>query len=175
MGLRAPGLETLAEQELRPGERLLWWGFCLSQRGKQRKEGGPYAGFFLGGLLGFIMLVCTRIPALLVMIPILSLIGGIITIKRGPSSLYRKKRTIYAVTDQRVFALCDTQRDRWVTSIPYKFLTDVSVSRVQGDSRGIVSFTDVSSERQPSLRFVMVAGATRVKEVVERARSQAIE
>jgi hypothetical protein len=120
------------------------------------------------------MVACTEIPALLVMIPILSLIGGFITIKRGSTSLYRKKRTIYAVTNQRVFALCDMPRKRRVTSIPYKFLTDVSVSRVQEDNRGIVSFTDVASERQPSLRFVMVAGAASVKEFVEWARSQAI-
>lgn len=170
----AADLYGILRCELKPGETLLWKGYCLSELGKQHKEVGPdnYAivgaiGGFLVGLVPTWMTSGYGLPILLLSIPL----GAFLGFTRIPvSSAYRKSRTIYAVTNRRLLVLRDLPGDRQVKSLPMEFLAGISAygqdqlsagptNAVKDSSRATIQFraacTTHRCTSETALRFFM--------------------
>jgi hypothetical protein len=189
----AADLYACLQAELKPGERLLWHGYCQSRVGQQRKASDPWFGLVLGAIvgavIGVIIAAVTRgygLPALLLSVPL----GGYLGYTRIPlSSSYRKSRTVYALTDRRVFVLRDLPGGRHVRSVPLQFVTRISVqpqSLIDGGSSqeavgpvvGTVIFSTARPQQQlanvPDLRFFMTIHPQMVATMTDVARTIAL-
>jgi hypothetical protein len=191
----AANLYYLAMNDLKPGERLIWHGCCLSQMGKQEKPSGPVAGLFGGGVLGFfagIVLFSISGLSFLLLILLTVPVGALLGYRFLPSSstAYRKSRTIYALTDRRVFVLRDLDRHRQVKSLPLQFIEGIALNggdpisktglngMLASGDRGTITFSvELPRNRKPNdsyLRFFMTGDAQRVAGLVAEAREKVI-
>jgi hypothetical protein len=186
----------LAQQirdELKPGEHLLWSGYCLSRRGKQKKASGPMFGLIFGAAAGLIVggflsgAIGLSVPAL---IPLTAPLGALLGYRLlPPCSAYRKSRTIYALTDRRVFVLRDLYRNREVKSLPLQFIEDISVDErdlirtglddeTRAARRGTITFFTAPRRQRgvndPFLKFIMTSQAQRIARMATEARRKLV-
>ncbi|HET9660655.1 MAG TPA: hypothetical protein VFP05_10030, partial [Thermomicrobiales bacterium] len=145
----------LLAEILKPGEHVLWYGYCESKLGQQEKARG-YVGdvliglfacvfvtLFTGGLLsdalgssfGFAIIVPI---ALLFMIMFLKGGGGEMFAR--DSQIYCRQHTVYALTDQRVLVFRNCNSGVPVRSVPLRFIDRVRVTGVRTYDRGTVEF-----------------------------------
>jgi hypothetical protein len=190
----AAELYYAAQAELKPGEQLLWTGYCRSRLGKQEKSGGPAGGLISGaffGLFGGLLFSAASglwPPVLLLLtVPL----GAFLGYRYSPqTSAYRKSRTIYALTDRRVFVLRDLYHDRQVKNLPLQFITGIELDgreptqpkpagAIPSTYRGTITFFAANLSQRcakdPYLRFFMTGDAQRAAAMVRQAREKLVD
>lgn len=128
------------EQELKPGETLLWTGRSLNRKGAPRKGWGqPDAaliGGFLGGFAGVWISLALDIslPMLpLVLIPIVAVIGFAKASTSRSRSAHLLSCSMFALTNLRILVVRDCFRDRRVKSMPLEYIRTIHViERTEG-------------------------------------------
>jgi hypothetical protein len=177
-------LEKQVIDELRWGERLIWHARSASQRRKQ--EGWltpkPAATLALGMLFVLsILAVVFGGPAFLIYPVSFVLLGvAIVYSLQRWSGPYRKARTMYALTDRRVFVLQHMHFRKRLRSIPLQFIAQVEVVDYRPDTRrGTVVVRIAGPEKGEvvaiPLRFFMIQGAHRIRELILQTRQERLE
>jgi hypothetical protein len=152
---------ALVQQELKPGETLLWSGCCKGKRRDRCRASGPMSGVVFGGIVGFILgILLLRIfapnaPAiLLVTVPL-----GSLWLARGSSAEYRKDAAVYALTDRRVFSASKLYRTVKTATLPLDHIGSIRID-YRDYHRHTLHFharmPNGSDSPKPSLRFRLV-------------------
>jgi hypothetical protein len=176
-------LERRLENELEPGERLLWSGRPRRGLPFERYDGCLVPFSFLwygivtaaaiktvrGGDWGFDVLLA---PPLYIMILLLSIAIWLLP-GRFVVDVWRRIRTSYGLTDRRALIVDGLVRRR-VRSLPLATLSWVELTH-HGDGSGTVAFSPerhyVSDGRAGPPAFVMVKGVQRAYDLLVAARA----
>lgn len=173
---------------LNPGEQVLWTGHCLSRLGKQNKAAPatkkawlfviPFTGIGLISLIGQLRSgpnLGMIVSAIFIGLG-MSMAYGLVSAFWADSSMYCRKQTVYAITNQRAFVLRNCRMESPVQSLLWTYADEVRAERVGPDGRGSVQFLRWDRVEQRwvcALRFFMVGNARSVAERAIAARNAA--
>jgi hypothetical protein len=175
-------LEQQVNDELKPGEQLIWQGRPASKRGQQQKTEYLVMGLLIWGgflTLGGAIALAQGDPGFIFCLVVAFVLAVVIAIRNRHSSPYRLARTVHALTNRRVFIVRDYPPRQRVETVPLQFIGDAAIVDRTADGRGTVrlgSRDPGSGRKQPEpLRLYMIEKPERTHDLILQARQTWID